>query len=756
MDDLSALAAAARTADALAALLRDLRRRQAREQGRSELTYREIAHKTGWSLSAVGEYFTGTTVAPTDRFDVLIQLLGATTAQQRALATARDRVDEARRRPAEPARGVPRQLPADVSGFTGRSDALTALDELIADTGTVVISAVSGTAGVGKTALAVHWAHRVAGRYRDGQLYADLHGYAPHAPVDPHDTLAGFLRALGVEPADVPPGADERAAAYRTILSGRRVLVVLDNARTADQVRPLLPGAAGCAVVVTSRDELTGLVARDGARPVALDVLSPAEALDLLRNLLGARVDAEPDAAATLIRRCARLPLALRIAAARAAARPALRLTALAAEVTTAFDGPDPMTSLGAVFSWSYTALTPAAARLFRLLGLHPGPDVTVAAASSLAAAPAAAPLAELAAAHLVAETSAGRYSFHDLLRGYAHQRAHEEESAPQLGAARQRLLDHYLHTGLRAALLYSPMRNPIIVGEPAPGTTPELLADRVDALGWFTAEHHVLLAAVRDAEADTHTWQLAWTLTDYLDRNGHWTEQLAVQALALAATRRLRDRDAQSRTHNAIAHAHMRLGRFEQARDEYAHALDLCRDLDDLGGQARAHNNLTTAYEALGRPRDGLQHALLALDLHRTAGNHAEEANAHNGVGYIYAQLGDDGEALRHCETALALVRAHGYPLAEAATLDSLGYIHRRQGALDRAVGCYRDAAELLRSLNDRYHEAEVLNNLAETCRDAGDPDGARAAWREALAIFEELSMSQADGVRAQLAALR
>src|SRR5688572_7153258 len=377
------------TVAALAAVLRRLRRREARREGANPLTYRELAARTGWSHGIIGEYLAGRVLPPTDRFDALIRLLGATAEEQGALATARDRVEESRRgAPVRPATAVPRQLPAEAFGFSGRQEQLDELDRLLergAPGRAVVISAVSGTAGVGKTTLAVTWAHRVAGGFPDGQLYVDLRGYDEEQPVPPGDALARFLRGLGVAATDIPAEVDERAATYRTLLAGRRMLVLLDNASGADQVRPLLPGSPTCLTLITSRSNLAGLVAREGARRIDLDVLSEAEAVALLRAVIGGRVDAGLQAACQVAELCAYLPLALRIAAQSAVAHPAMSLGRLAADLRDeagrldqlSVPG-DPRTAVRTIFSWSYAKISHGAQRAFGCLGLHPGRDIDV------------------------------------------------------------------------------------------------------------------------------------------------------------------------------------------------------------------------------------------------------------------------------------------------------------------------------------------------------------------------------------------
>jgi DNA-binding SARP family transcriptional activator len=369
--------------------------------------------------------------------------------------------------PAEPgpARAVPRQLPQAVPGFTGRATELRTLTGLIGRRGqapgTVVISAIAGTAGVGKSALAVHWAHQAAGQFPDGQLYVNLRSYDLGQPLSPADALAGFLRSLGVPGADIPQEEQERAACYRRLLADKRMLVVLDNAGSADQVRPLLPGAEACAVLVTSRDALAGLAARDGAARSYLDVLPLPEAVALLRSLIGARVDAEPGAAVELAKQCCRLPLALRVAAEFAASRPAAPLAGLAAELAdlrTRLDlltaGRDPSTEVRAVFSWSYRRLSVPDARAFRMLGLHPGPDIEPYAAAALAGLTvpqARLALDTLARAHLIQPVAPGRHSMHDLLRTYARELTAAVDSDDDRQAALTGLFDHYARTAAAA-----------------------------------------------------------------------------------------------------------------------------------------------------------------------------------------------------------------------------------------------------------------------------------------------------------------
>jgi len=518
---------------------------------------------------------------------------------------------------------VPAQLPADVSGFAGRAEHLARLDALLAGGAAeaptaVVISAVSGTAGVGKTALAVRWAHRVADRFPDGQLYVNLRGFDPGGQVmAPAAAVRGFLDAFEVPAERVPASLEAQLALFRSLLAGRRVLVVLDNARDAEQARPLLPGTSTALVVVTSRSQLTSLVAVDGAHPLTLDLLTADEARELLARRLGReRVAAEPAAVEQVIGCCARLPLALTIAAARAA-QSGFPLTALACELVEAsrrldaLDAGDAVSQVRAVFSWSYTALSPAAAGLFRLLGLHPGPDISAAAAGSLAAVPPAETrrlLAELARASLLTEHVPGRYGFHDLLRAYAADLTHTVDPGDQRRAGIGRVLDHYLHTAHTADRLLHPHRDPIPLAlpPPGPGVTPEQPADYGQALDWLAAEHPVLLAAVglaADAGLDTHCWQLAWALATFLDRRGHWHDLTTTWQAALTAAGRLHDPAAQADAHRLLASAHTRLGRYPDAHTHHTHALHLYTRTGDHTGQAGTHNNLAILWELQGRP---------------------------------------------------------------------------------------------------------------------------------------------------------
>ena len=749
------------TVPELARVLRQLRRRHARRGGAAELTYRDVAEATGWSQSAIGEYFAGETLPPTDRFDTLVRLLGAAPEEQGALATVRDRVDECRRRtPSSAGSAMPRQLPADTPGFTGRTAPLAELDRAAAeDPAGVTVVVVSGTAGVGKTALAVHWAHRAADRFPDGQLYVNLRGFDPTGPATgPDEAVRGFLDALGVPPHRIPSGLDARAARYRSLLANRRMLVVLDNARDADQVRPLLPGSASCLVVVTSRDQMPGLVAAAGARPLALDLLTSREATRLLERRLGAeRVAAEPEAAGRIVAACAHLPLALAIVAARAATRTAVPLAVLVDELRAGLDGfahGDPATDVRAVFSWSLRTLSAPAARLFRLLSAHPGPDITPAAAASLAGVPprpAAQSVDELLRANLLAEPVAGRLAFHDLLRAYAGELATEAERQAAVGRA----LDHYLHSAYAAQGIVNPLREPIDLPVAGPDVTPETFADRERAMDWLAAEHRVLLGMIDRAEAsgaDAYAWQLPWALAPYFSLRGHHLDLATTQDTALRAARRLGDRRAQAECHRSLARAHAWQGGNVEAVHHLDRALELYTEIDDRVGQAAIRLNVGSVLTRQGRHREALDHAQQAYDLYEAMGRRAWQARSLDAIGWLRAQLGEYAEAQVYCRRALALHQEVGDRHGEAEAWDSLGYTHHHLGDHTDAAACYGQAIALYHALGDRFQEGTSLANLGDTYEAVGDPAAACTARRQALAILDEIDHPDADAVRAKL----
>ncbi|MEO3922563.1 tetratricopeptide repeat protein [Micromonosporaceae bacterium B7E4] len=758
----------------LAALLRQLRRREARLEGASPLTYRDLAAKTGWSRGILGEYFAGRVLPPTDRFDILIRLLGATPAEQGALATARDRVEERRRSggsadPVAPAVPSPRQLPPAVPGFAGRASQLAELDRLLeADAATPIalITAVSGTAGVGKTALALHWAHRVADRFADGQLYLNLRGFDPTgAPVAPAEAVRTLLDALGVPPQRIPASLDAQAALYRGLLAERHVLVVLDNARDADQVRPLLPGGPACRILVTSRNPLAGLVSTGGARPITLDLLTPAEARQLLAARIGAaRVVAEPEAVDDIVTACTRLPLGLAIVAARAALHPEFPLDALAGELRdargglAAFAGTDPASDVRAVFSWSYRALSPAAARLFRLLSLHPGPSVGAPAAASLAGLP---PhrvrplLAELTDANLVAEQGPGRYACHDLLVAYAAELTAGVDPEQERREASRRVLDHYLHTAHAADRRLDPHRDPIPLLTASPGVTPGQFADHGAALAWFDAELPALLATAEEAATarlDRHLCRLTRTMAHALERRGQWHRWAAVQELAVAAAQRLNDPAEEAHARRSLGRSQVHLGRIDRATDHFETAGRLYRLAADRLGQGRIQFDLSWIAVRQNRYPDALRHSREALALFTAAGSRSGQGRALNNIGWCLSWLGQHEEAVDYCRRALDTLLDLDDRFGAADGWDSLGHAQHELGRYREAAESYQQSYALWRELGHRYQEADLLARLGDTQSAIGDLDAASDTWHRALGILDDLDHPDAEQVKARL----
>jgi len=689
-----------------------------------------------------------------------------------ALAAPQASRDDTPRPPAGRGLGVaavPRQLPAAVPHFTGRKTGLaelTAWQHAARADGTALVAVIDGAPGIGKTALAVHWANQRAAEFPDGQLYVNLRGFDPSGEATPAGTaIRGFLDAFQVPAERIPHSQESQAALYRSLLAGKRVLIVVDNAREAGQVRPLLPGSPGCIVVITSRARLTGLAAAEGARLLTLDVLSANEARELLTSRIGAvRAQAEPGAVDELARLCGRLPLALTVAAARAAARPRTPLAVVSAELADtdgrlhALETADPVTSVRTVFSWSYQNLDEGPARMFRLLGVHPGPDVTVQAAAALAQVPpglARTAIQTLTMANLLEEHVPGRFTFHDLLRAYAAGQAAALEAEAERHAAVHRVLSYYLHTSHAAALLLEPSREPVTLAPPQPGVTPEHLATSQQALAWFGAEHRVLISAVTlaaRAEFDACAWQLAWALDNYLDWHGHWQEWAAIQRTALAAATRLGDTAGQATARRLLGHTSARLGDYEQARAHLSQCLELYRQLGDRTGEGRVHQTLGWVAERQNRYADALGHAEQALALYQATGDKARQAAALNNAGWCHALLGGYQQARQFARQALAMFRELGHLPGEAAIWDSLGYAEHKLGNIPAAADCYHRALNIVREVGDRYHEAEFLTHLGEVHHTVGDLAAARGAWRQALDILDDLHHPDAAQARAKL----
>jgi tetratricopeptide (TPR) repeat protein/transcriptional regulator with XRE-family HTH domain len=751
------------------------------------LTQEDLAERSGVSVRTIADMERGRTRRPyPSSVRALIRALGLPDATgtelvaryrapggEPALPAAAETAETAEV-PAEPA--VPRQLPTAVPYFAGRTSELRLLDAMLSDAGRgstgVVISAIGGTAGVGKTALALNWAHRVAPNFPDGQLYANLRGFDPAgSPAEPADVLHGFLDALQVHPERFPATTEGLAALYRSLLADRTMLVLLDNAADVAQVRPLLPASPRCLVIVTSRRELSALAAAEGARLLSLDVLPEREAIELLAARLGTdRADAEPDAITQLATLCARLPLALSVIVARAAAAPNLPLAALVTELTElqgrldALDVGDPAANVRTVFSLSYRHLPEAAARMFRLLGLHPGPDISAPAAASLAGAPLAearAALRDLTRASLIIESAPGRHGFHDLLRAYAAEQAALREGRERREAI-HRMLDHYLHTARRAHVVLYPGRQRVDLGRPRALVTPEGFAAKPFALAWLRAENQVLLKIIDLAARegfDDYAWRLPVVLWTFFDVCGHWHDGTRMHRTALEAARRCGDQFGQAHALRGLGTFEVMLGDYAQAYRCLAEAQELFRRLRDTHGLARTDLIMGQAFEFQGRHAEALAVVKEALRLSETAQDdpymQLVRASALNGSAWYNAHLGELGQARAHCTQAIELCQSIGYSPGEAGTWDTLGFVWQRLGDHAEATACFLRAVALEREMGSRFNLAMALAHLGDTHVSTGDLRAARQVWAEALTILADLHHPEAFEVRAKLESL-
>ncbi|MFI8090769.1 AfsR/SARP family transcriptional regulator [Streptomyces sp. NPDC086080] len=673
----------------------------------------------------------------------------------------------------------PAQLPADVPDFCGRTAELSALDATWAATGAnatvMAVSVVSGTAGVGKTALAVHWAHRVRDRFPDGQLYVNLRGYDPDRPMAPGDALARFLTALGVPGETIPLDVDERASRYRSEMAGRRMLVVLDNALSEEQVRPLLPGSPSCTVLVTSRDTLAGLVALHGARRIALRPLPPPDAVALLRSLIGARATTEPGPAATLAEQCVGLPLALRIAAELAAGRPSLSLAELVAELADEQrrldhldTGGDPRAAVMAVFSWSYQRLPAPMARTFRLLSLHPGPDTDARAVAALTTGtppaadvrrddgpdgehpPAAAAddparsartLALLARAHLLQPAGPGRYSTHDLLRAYGYRLTLTHDGETERRAALTRLFDHYLSTAAVAMQALYPAEGHHRPAVPPPVHAPPIAQDPEAARAWLDTERPTLAAicaVAADRGTPRHAVRLAAVLFRHLDAGPH-TEALEIHRHALRAAERAGDANGQAHALTNLGCVYWRLADAASAADHLLRALELHRRTGDRAGQARTLSNLGNVRWRQGCLREAARRHQQALALYRDIGDRVGQARTLTSLGTVCLRLGETARAATHQRQALALHDLTGDRIGRARTLSHLGHTFLLLGDHARAAVHQRQALALFRQLGHPGGEAYALSGLGDILLRQGAFETAAAHQRRALELFRE-----------------
>ncbi|NIY66094.1 ATP-binding protein [Streptomyces malaysiensis] len=700
----------------------------------------------------------------------------------------------------------PRQLPGDIRGFVNRGEELGRLDALLADgegeTGglgealAVSVCVLAGTAGVGKTSLALRWAHRTLARFPDGQLYVNLRGYDPGAPITPQEALHRFLSTLGVPAGAIPADPEAGAALYRSLLAGRRMLVILDNAATVGQVRPLLPGAAGSLALVTSRSRLSGLAVRDGAHTLTLGTLDEPEAVALLSAVTAAyRPQDNRDQLVELARLCARLPLALRIAAERAASRPRMGLDDLIRDLrdesalweALSVGDDEEAEAVRTVFAWSYRALSPDAARLFRLLGLHPGAEFGAAAAGVLDGGVGIGRVRHLldvlVGAHLLEQTAPDRYEFHDLLRAYAADQVRQEESPESREAALRRVLVWYLHSADAAQTWINSQEAHIPLDPPGDDLTPASFADYEEAMRWYEAERGNLLAATRAAEEaglDVIAWQLPAVLRSVHMLLNPFEEWLAMSRIGLRAARRLGDRAAEAelleslgmactQSHrlsegaeyhqgalaarretgdrlgealslNDIGLIHLRGRRLEAAKDQFEQAAARFQELGAAQWQAVVTSNLAEVTYELARTEEASGFVERALAMHRELGNQGGEGNALRILSAVQRDRGQADEALRSAEAALDIARTHRNHMWEGYWLLELGRAQRANGELDAALISFQRAASLQRRLGDQAREARAWHGAGETYRRLGRPGEAADFHRRAAAVHREL----------------
>ena len=668
--------------------------------------------------------------------------------------------------PGQPA--VPRQLPLVPRDFVGRADQLAALDALLPGTG-VVISAVDGMAGVGKTTLAVRWAYRVQQRFPDGTLYADLRGYGPGEPATPGDVLAGFLAALGVPADRIPADLGARAGLYRSVLAQRQVLIVLDNANAAEQVRPLLPGGSGF-VVVTSRSSLAGLVIGQGATRMTLDVLTEPEALDLVRAVLGPqRADAEPESLVALVRACARLPLALRIAAGRAAVHPNLTV----GEVVTELGSPgrldvlsvpaDERTSVRGVFDWSYRRLTGEQARMFRRLGLHPGPEFSLPAAAAVAGvdvAEARGLLDALAELHLIEPVDRDRYRCHDLLHTYAAERVDRDDDAAEREDARRTLLGWYAHHAWTAARTVAATltERHESTGLATPVHPQIVFAGPAEAWAWGERECANVVAGIRVAVRHD-ALRVAVLLADLsvvpLSRRRLWEDLFEVCRLGLTAARRLGDRRSEYQLLECLASAHRDVGQWQESWDAVAAALELARDLGDQWSQAQSLCYLGVLCGDRGRHAEASRYLRSALPLSVGAQGGQLEGDIELYLGSACVGLGRYDEAVRHAERSRALHRQAGNPHGEAYVLHCMARAQQGLGEHAEAIALCEQAQRSESALIEQREHAAILDTLGISLAHTGDPARAISCWQAALTVFDEFDESRARDLRDRIHAM-
>ncbi|TWD81776.1 DNA-binding SARP family transcriptional activator [Kribbella amoyensis] len=665
----------------------------------------------------------------------------------------------------------PRQLPTDVARFTGRASALAALDALLPspaaqDTGTdgppIVIAAVDGTAGIGKTALAVHWAHRVQAYFPDGQLYLNLRGHGPGLPVEPSNAVETMLRSVGISEQRIPSDLDGRSALLRTVLAGKRMLVLLDNAQDAAQVRPLLPGS-GSLVLITSRVQLHGLAVREGARRLTLDQFPRTEGIELLTGIIGPRAHHDPAAVAELADCCNGLPLALVIAAERATRTPNAPLGELVAELSSERHrldvlgcGDDATADLRSVFSWSYRALSPEPAALLRLLAIFPGADLGVRGAAALAGVPReeVQPLLDqLVGSSQLHNRQPGRYELHDLLRAYAAELADQHDSARVRETALRRVVEWYLHTAVNARPWLQPSESQIAV--PRATVVPQGFPDARAALAWHEAESHNFVAVARLAYElgyDALCWRIAYATWIGLHVSNSWEDLLTLHEIGLSAAERCDDAVGRGHMLSGLGSASRGLGQLDAAIGYQQEALRVFKAAGDLDGEATALNNLCAACRDAGRYDESLMYGRCAQAIDKAAGEVGNTAISTFQIARTLIAAGRYAEGVAVGTEALELFRKVAHRRGEARALHELATAYAGLGRYRTATESTRDALRILGELGDRAHQASALNQLGDLLLADGRSDEAEAAWQDALTLLQLIGDPTATRVRTKL----
>ncbi|MEV0846171.1 helix-turn-helix domain-containing protein [Streptomyces sp. NPDC049954] len=723
---------------------------------RALLTLEGLAGASGVSVRAISDMERGKSLPRQATLAELMDALELGEDERRRLVHAT----------ARPSGLVPRQLPPDSPAFRGRQEALAAVHGFASQAaGQVVISAIGGMAGVGKTALAVHWAHQVADRFPDGQLYVNLRGFDDSGrPLEPGEALGGFLTALGVPSTDIPRATERRGALFREQAASRRLIVVLDNARSVEQVRPLLPAAAGCLTLITSRDQLAGLARSEGASLVSLDAWSRDEALAGLAARIGEeRSAAEPEAAAELVELCGCLPLAVAVVGAQLSATPRMSLRAGVRELRAArldtLSADDQRLDIRAVFSWSYQALGAGAQRFFRYLSVHPGPAASAQAAASLAAVEmpqARRHLRELVSASLLSRDAYGRYVLHDLVRAYGAELV-TEHGDDRLGAE-TRLLDYLRHNAHvnTPHITHDP---PGLPDEPVPGVVNAPAGDREEAVDWFRREETTVAAALRALEEPrllSHRVHTALEWSAHNRASGHWAEEITTHRIALDAARALDDPDAITYVCYHLARAFMVSAGDVAGADELLSLMLTHQPRLPLREQARNERYIGVLRSAQGRHTEALQHTRNALTIFRTLDQPAKVAETLGGLGWQLAVFGDPHEAITTCEEAMDLLRELGNESRQAGVWDSIGYARQRLGHLDAAITDYRTSLRICERLRlGPSDQADALDHLASALLERGDTEEARSVWHQAADLLSSVRAAGAEKMRAKAEAL-